>query len=49
MLLQARVAIANGDLAGRLAYQLPIQPGQSPHFAFRACPALSAYRMTLGS
>jgi hypothetical protein len=29
LLLQVRVAIANGDLADRLAYQPPIQPGQT--------------------
>jgi hypothetical protein len=28
LLLQVRVAIANGDLADRLAYQPPVQPGQ---------------------
>ena len=29
LLLQVRVAIANGDLADRLAYQPPIQSGQA--------------------
>ena len=29
LLLQVRVALANGDLAERLAYQPPIQPGQT--------------------
>ncbi|MEO8243327.1 MAG: hypothetical protein ABI832_13545, partial [bacterium] len=29
LLLQVRVAVANGDLADRLAYQPPVQPRQA--------------------